>query len=69
LGSRPCCRFSIYIACCNLFIRQHGAGAEIEAARKTDLMLERGHREGVGCLDADKAGDVDWQAQPSGPLH
>jgi hypothetical protein len=30
----------------NLLIRQHGDAAEIEAARKTDLMLERGDREG-----------------------
>jgi hypothetical protein len=30
----------------NLMIRQHGADAEIEAARKADLMLERDDPEG-----------------------
>src|SRR5205823_289528 len=30
----------------NLLIRQHGADAEIEAARKVDLMLERGDHDG-----------------------
>jgi len=30
----------------NLLIRQHGADAEIEAARKADLMLDRGDRDG-----------------------
>ena len=30
----------------NFIIRQHGADAEIEAARKDDLMLERGDRDG-----------------------
>jgi hypothetical protein len=30
----------------NLLIRQHGADAEIEAARLADLMLDRGDRDG-----------------------
>jgi hypothetical protein len=30
----------------NLLIRQHGQDAEIEAARKADLMLDRGDRDG-----------------------
>jgi hypothetical protein len=30
----------------NLLIRQHGPDAEIEAARKADLMLDRGDRDG-----------------------
>lgn len=30
----------------NLLIRQHGPDAEIDAARKADLMLDRGDRDG-----------------------
>ena len=30
----------------NLLIRQHGPDVEVEAARKADLMLERGDRDG-----------------------
>jgi hypothetical protein len=30
----------------NLLIRQHGADAELIAAQRADLMLERGDREG-----------------------
>jgi hypothetical protein len=30
----------------NLLIREHGQDAEIEAARKADLMLDRGDRDG-----------------------
>lgn len=30
----------------NLLIRQHGAEAELEAARLADLMLDRGDRDG-----------------------
>ncbi len=30
----------------NLLIRKHGADAEIEAASRADLMLDRGDREG-----------------------
>ena len=30
----------------NLVIRQHGDDAEVEAARKSDLMLDRGDRDG-----------------------
>lgn len=30
----------------NLLIRRHGSDAEIEAARRADLMLERGDRDG-----------------------
>jgi hypothetical protein len=32
----------------NLVIRQHGADAEIIAAQRTDLMLERADRDGAG---------------------
>jgi hypothetical protein len=41
----------------NLLIRQHGAEAELEAARLQDLMLERGDDEGSGCMGADQAAD------------
>ena len=30
----------------NLIIRQHGGDAELEAAKRADLMLERGDRDG-----------------------
>ena len=50
----------------NLLIRQHGGDAEIEAARKADLMLDRGDRDGqlvwlrvkraIGELQAPQAG-------------
>jgi hypothetical protein len=53
----------------NLLIRQHGADAELEAARLHDLMLERGDDEGchvwariLGAIEA-------LQAQPAGRLN
>ena len=30
----------------NLLIRKHGADAELEAAKRADLMLDRGHDDG-----------------------
>jgi hypothetical protein len=41
----------------NLLIREHGAGAELEAARLQDLMLDRGDDEGRRVWARDQAGD------------
>jgi hypothetical protein len=53
----------------NLLIRQHGADAEIEAARKADLMLERGDREGQRVWLRIRRAIVALQAPPAGPEH
>ena len=53
----------------NLLIRQHGAEAEIEAARKADLMLDRGDMEGRGVWLRIKRAIVELQAPQTGPAH
>ena len=53
----------------NLLIRQHGADAEIEAARKADLMLDRGDRDGQLVWLRIKRAIVELQAPPRGPAH
>ena len=40
----------------NLLIRKHGADAELEAAKRADLMLDRGDDDGQAPVDADQAG-------------
>ena len=50
----------------NLLIRQHGPDAEIEAARKADLMLDRGDRDGELVWLRIKRAIVELQA-PRGP--
>ena len=53
----------------NLLIKQHGDGAEIEAARKADLMLERGDRDGQIVWLRIRRAIVALQAPPAGPAH
>jgi hypothetical protein len=53
----------------NLLIRQHGSEAEIEAARRSDLMLERGDLDGQTLWKRIRGAIVELQAPPSGPLH
>jgi hypothetical protein len=53
----------------NLLIRRHGADAEIGAARRADLMLERGNREGQLVWMRIRRAIVELQAAPSGPVH
>jgi hypothetical protein len=50
----------------NLLIRQHGAEAAIEAARKADLMLDRGDTEGRGVWLRIKRAIVELQAPQTG---
>lgn len=41
----------------NLLIRKHGDNAELEAAKRADLMLDCGDHEGTAPMGADQAGD------------
>ena len=49
----------------NLLIKQHGADAEVEVARKADLMLERGDRGGVSVWLRIRRAIVALQAPPA----
>ena len=53
----------------NLLIRQHSQEAEIEAARKIDLMLDRGDTEGQHVWRRIKRAIVELQAPQSGSGH
>jgi hypothetical protein len=41
----------------SLLIRRHGADAELEAAKRADLMLARGDDDGPALVDADQTGN------------
>jgi len=53
----------------NLLIRQHGADAELAAARRADLMLNRGDLEGQTVWKRIRRAIVELQAPPTGPAH
>ena len=53
----------------NLLIRQHGPDAEIEAARKADLMLDRGDIEGRDVWRRIGLAIRELQAPQRGPTH
>jgi hypothetical protein len=53
----------------NLLIRQHGDEAELESARRTDLMLNRGDLEGQTVWKRIRRAIVELQAPASGPAH
>ena len=53
----------------NLLIQQHGGDAEIEAARKADLMLDRGDIEGRNVWLRIKRAIGQLQAPRDGPAH
>ena len=53
----------------NLLMSHHGADAEIEAAKKADLMLERGDHEGQGVWMRIRRAIVELQAPQRGPAH
>ena len=53
----------------NLLIRQHGDDAELAAARRADLMLERGDLEGQTVWKRIRRAVVELQAPPTGPAH
>ena len=53
----------------HLLIRQHGTDAELEAAKRADLMLERGDLDGQSLWRQIRRAIVELQAQPVGPLH
>jgi hypothetical protein len=50
----------------NLLIRRHGADADIEAARRADLMLERGDRDGQLVWMRIRRAIAQLQAPPAG---
>jgi hypothetical protein len=53
----------------NLLIVKLGVGAEFEAARMADVMLERGDRDGKLVWLRIKQAIVELQAEPSGLTH
>jgi len=53
----------------NLIIRQHGDDAELAAARRADLMLERGDLEGQTVWKRIRRAIVELQAPPTVPAH
>ena len=53
----------------NLLIRQHGDGAELEATRLADVMLDRGDRDGQVVWMRIKRAIGELQAPQSGPAH
>jgi hypothetical protein len=53
----------------NLLIRKHGSESEIEAARRSDLMLERGDLDGQAVWKRIRRAIVELRAPPSGPAH
>jgi len=53
----------------NLLIRQHGADAELIAAQRADLMLERGDREGQRVWVQIMRAIGELQAPRQGPVH
>jgi len=53
----------------SLLIQQHGAEAELAAARRADLMLERGDLEGQIVWKRIRRTIVELQAPPTGPAH
>jgi hypothetical protein len=53
----------------NRLIKQHGENAEIVAAQRADLMLERGDPEGRLIWLRIKRAIAELQAAPSGPTH
>ncbi len=53
----------------NLIMKQHGENAEILAAQRADLMLERGDREGRFVWLRIRRAIAELQAAPTGPAH
>ena len=53
----------------NLLIRQHGAEAEVVAAQRADLMLDRGDRDGEVVWMRIRRAVAELQAPPAGLAH
>ena len=53
----------------NLLIQHHGDDAELAAARRADLMLERGDLEGQTVWKRIRRAIAEFQAPPIGPAH
>jgi hypothetical protein len=53
----------------NLLIRKHGANAELEAAKRADLMLDRGDDEGRLLWSRIRRAVEALQALPAGRVH
>jgi hypothetical protein len=53
----------------NLPIRQHGADAELVAARRADLMLDRGGQDGHLAWLRIRRAVAELQAEPRGRVH
>ncbi len=53
----------------NLLIRQHGAEAEIVAAERAELMIDRGDHDGEVVWMRIRRAVAELQAPPAGPAH
>ena len=53
----------------NLLIRQHGADAELVAARRADELLARGDPDGQLVWKRIRRAIAELQASPTGPVH
>jgi hypothetical protein len=53
----------------NLLIRQHGDLADVEASRRSDLMLDRGDRDGQLVWLRIRRAIAALQARPTGPAN
>jgi hypothetical protein len=53
----------------NMLIQRHGDGAELEAARLADLMIDRADRDGQMVWMQIRRAIVELQAPPTGPAH
>ena len=53
----------------NLIMKQHGENAEIVAAQRADLMIERGDPEGRVVWLRIRRAIAELQVAPSGPAH
>jgi hypothetical protein len=53
----------------NLLTHRHGPDAELEAARRADLMLERADVDGQTVWKRIRRAIVELQAPPAGPPH
>jgi hypothetical protein len=53
----------------NLLIRKHGSEAEVEAVRRSELMLEPGDPDGQILWKRIRRAIVELQARPTRPAH
>jgi hypothetical protein len=53
----------------NLLVKQHNADAEVAAARRIDVLVDAGDRDGEMVWRRIRRAIVELQAAPAGPAH